>query len=97
MIPYSLFRSYLEQREQMVQINGQESEPRVVKMVVGQGGVLLPTLFNIFVIDMFSLEVNGIIQMHADDTIIKYIGSASSLDKALQNDQQSYGSFTNLT
>jgi hypothetical protein len=92
--PMSLFRSYLEQRVQMVQINGQKSEPGVVPMGVVQGGVLVLTLFNIFVNDMFSLEVNGIIQMNADDTIIKY--SASSLDKALQNDQQSYGSLTNL-
>jgi retron-type reverse transcriptase len=40
--PLSLFRSYLEQREQMVQINGQESEPGVLKMGVVQGGVLSP-------------------------------------------------------
>jgi hypothetical protein len=44
-----LFRSYREQREQMVQKNGQESEPGVVKMGVVQGGVLSPTLLNIFV------------------------------------------------
>jgi exonuclease III len=77
--PLSLFRSYLEQREQVVQMNEQESEPGVVKMGVVQGGVLSPTLFNIFVNDMFSLGLNGIIQMYADDTVIKY--SASSLDE----------------
>jgi hypothetical protein len=32
--PLSLFRSYLEQREQMVLINGQEREPGVVRMGV---------------------------------------------------------------
>jgi hypothetical protein len=48
-------------------------------MGVVQGGVFLPTLFNIFVNDMFSLELNGIIQMYADNTVIKY--SASSLDE----------------
>jgi hypothetical protein len=37
------------EREQMVQRNGQESEPAVVKMGVVQAGVLSPTLFNIFV------------------------------------------------
>jgi retron-type reverse transcriptase len=67
--PLSLFRSYLEQREQMIQINGQEGESGVVKMCVVQGGVLSPTLFNIFVNDMFSLELNGTIQMYADDTV----------------------------
>jgi hypothetical protein len=35
----SLFRSYLEQREQMVQIKGQETEPGVVRMGVVQCGV----------------------------------------------------------
>jgi hypothetical protein len=35
----------------MVQINGQESEPGVVKMCVVQDGVLSPTLFDIFVND----------------------------------------------
>jgi hypothetical protein len=43
--------SYLEQREKMVY--GQESESGVVKMDVVQGGVFSPTLFNIFVNDMF--------------------------------------------
>jgi hypothetical protein len=69
--PMSLFR---KEREQMVQINGQESEPGVVKMGVVQAGVFSPTLFNIF--NMFSLELNGIIQMYA---VIKY--RASSLDE----------------
>jgi hypothetical protein len=46
---------------------------------VVQGGVLFPTLFNIFVNFMFDIQLNGIIQMYADDTIIKY--SASSLDE----------------
>jgi exonuclease III len=77
--PLSLFKSYLEGRLQIVQVNGDESEPEVVKMGVVQGGVLSPTLFNIFVNDMFDLELNGIIQMYADDTVIKY--SASSLDE----------------
>jgi hypothetical protein len=63
----------------MVQINGEESESGVMKMSVVQGGGLPPTLFNIFVNDMFSLGLNGIIQKYADDTIIKY--SASSLDE----------------
>jgi hypothetical protein len=45
----------------MVQINGQGSEPGVVKMDLVQGGVLSSTPFNIFVNDMFSLELNGII------------------------------------
>jgi hypothetical protein len=55
----------------MVQINGQESEHGLVTMGVVQGGVLSPTFFNIFVNDMFSPEVNGIIQMYADDTVNK--------------------------
>jgi hypothetical protein len=49
----------------MIQINGQESEPGVVKMGVVQGGVLSTTLFNIYVNDMFGFGLNGIIQMCA--------------------------------
>jgi hypothetical protein len=41
----------------MVQKNGQESELGVVKMTVIQGGVLSPTLFNIFVNDMSTCMV----------------------------------------
>jgi hypothetical protein len=44
-----------------------------------QGAVLSPTLFNIFVNSMFDIQLNGIIQMYADDTVLKY--SASSLDE----------------
>jgi hypothetical protein len=80
--PLSLFRTYLEQREQMVQINGQESKPGVVKIDVVQGGVLSPKLSNIFVNDMFGLGLNEFIQMYADDIVIKY--SASSLDELLR-------------
>jgi retron-type reverse transcriptase len=44
---------YLENRLQIVQTNGSESEPCQIKTGVVQGGVLSPTLFNIFVNSMF--------------------------------------------
>jgi hypothetical protein len=75
----ALFKSYLENRLQIVQTNGSVSEPCQIKTGVVQGGVLSPTLFNVFVNSMFDIQLNGIIQMYADDTVIKY--SASSLDE----------------
>jgi hypothetical protein len=75
----TLFKSYLENRLQIVQTNGSKSKPCRIKTGVVQGGVLSPTLFNIFVNSMFDIQLNGIIQMNAHDTVIKY--SASSLDE----------------
>jgi hypothetical protein len=74
----TLFESYLENR-QIVQTNGPESGPCHIKTGVVQGGVLSLTLFNIFVNSMFDIQLNGIIQMYADDTVIKY--SVFSLDE----------------
>jgi hypothetical protein len=53
-----------------------KSNPVRLRPVV-QSGVLSPTLFNIFVNSMFDIQLNGIIQVYADDTAIKY--SPSSL------------------
>jgi hypothetical protein len=60
-------------------IRPMESEPCQIKTGVVQGRVLSPTLFNIFVNSMFDIQLNSIIQMYADDTVIKY--SASSVDE----------------
>jgi hypothetical protein len=64
---------YLENRLQIVQTNGSVSEPCQIKTGVVQGGVVSPTLFDIFVDhSMFDLQLKGIIQMYADESVIKY-------------------------
>jgi hypothetical protein len=76
----TLFTRNLENRIQIVQTNGSESEQCQIKTCVVQGGVLSATLYNIFVNSMFDIQLNGIIQMYADDTVIKY--SVFSLDES---------------
>jgi hypothetical protein len=51
----TLFKSYHENRLQIVQANGSESDPCQIKTGVVQGVVLSRTLFNIFENSMFDI------------------------------------------
>jgi Reverse transcriptase (RNA-dependent DNA polymerase) len=64
---------------QVVEANGSKSRPQQIGIGVVQGGVLSPTMFNIFINAMFDLQLHGTVQMYADDTVMKYY--ATTLDE----------------
>ena len=67
---HSLFQSYLEKRQQMVQINGTTSNQREVTFGIPQGTVLGPILFIIYLNELLALNCSGTIISFADDTVL---------------------------
>ena len=69
-------RSYLCDRKQRVKINDARSEWNLTNIGVPQGSVLGPTLFNVFLNDLF-LYMNGSnIYNYADDNTLSYVSSS---------------------
>lgn len=67
-----LIRSYLENRKQYVEVNGEKSFIGSVEYGVPQGSVLGPLLFKIYVNDIKNLQVFGKMFMYADDISLFY-------------------------
>ena len=72
-------RSYLSNRKQFVHCNGTNSEIMNIDCGVPQGSVLGPTLFLLYVNDMYKCIEHEDLKLFADDTI------CSSSDKNLNN------------
>lgn len=74
--PLMLFKSYLQERSQVVKINNIHSDKATPSFGVPQGSVLGPTLFLIYINDLCNLRgVGGRIFSYADDTALVFTGS----------------------
>ena len=80
------FRSYLSQRQQLVDVSGTFSQPRTITCGVPQGSILGPLLFLIYVNDMSAVVKNKLL-LYADDSAVMVSGkNRSSIEKDLTED-----------
>ena len=81
------FKSYLQDRKQIVSINGYESDVRILKHGVPQGSVLGPLLFLLYINDLNVCINNSKVYHFADDTNLLHINSTyKKLQKYLNKD-----------
>ena len=69
-----LVENYLEDRFQVVKINGVVSEKLRISTGIPQGTVLGPTLFLLYINSLLDLKLHGEIIAYADDTAIVFEG-----------------------
>ena len=68
----SLIQSYLQNRNQIVKVNGSRSQPVVTNIGVPQGSILGPLLFILYINDLLTIDSDLI--AYADDTAAKLRG-----------------------
>ena len=74
------FRSYLSNRNQIVNVNDTESDPSIVTCGVPQGSILGPFLFLCYINDMeFSISSECKLLVYADDSAILYSNKDSQV------------------
>lgn len=66
----SWLMSFSKNRKQLVKINGQRSDTRVLSYGTAQGGILGPLNFLIYINDMLKLQLHSSLYAYADDTAL---------------------------
>ena len=80
------FRSYLSDRQQLVDVSGIFSQPCMITCGVPQGSILGPLLFLIYINDMSAVVKNKLL-LYADDSAILVSGkNRSTIEKELAED-----------
>ena len=80
------FTNYLNERTQVVTINGKMSNTKLIDKGVPQGSILGPLLFTIFINDFPSCLSNAFCNIFADDTMIGVSDkSITKIQQLLQN------------
>ena len=84
---FDLIRSYLYQRQQLVELNGCLSDMRYIETGVPQGSVLGPLLFSIYINDLPSCSDMFKMIMYADDTTLLYdLSNDHDIETLLNNE-----------
>ncbi len=92
-----LFSSYLSGRMQQVSINGASSSFLKIKTGVLQGSILGPCLFTLFINDLLLINLNGLLQLYADDAVLLYDSSSQQdLHRQMQLDLSTLEKWFNL-
>ena len=75
-MPLTPFKSYLSDRSQQCQVNGELSTLKYLKYGVPQGSILGPLLFLIYINDLPNCLQHSTARMFADDTNITVSGKS---------------------
>ena len=84
---HDLIKSYLENRKHFVQVGTERSQASDLQYGVIQGSVLGPLFFNIYINDIFTLNLKGKLQLYADDAVLLYTSiNPAELQTCMQHD-----------
>ena len=97
----SLFKSYLSDRTQYVNIDGCHSTLRDANLGVPQGSILGPVLFPLFIKDLSKILEHSTADIYADDTTVSanvdYRSAPGALNQVLQADVGKIAQWTPCT
>ncbi|KAG6458312.1 hypothetical protein O3G_MSEX010807 [Manduca sexta] len=85
-VALDIFKSYLNNRQQILKLGKSQSAPATITFGVPQGSILGPLLFLIYINSIGKLGLNGDITLYADDTCLFYFGH--SIDSIVLNAQK---------